>query len=256
MRVVLLSNASLKHFPKNSLSVYTVRLPQRLDFTDGSYEIGLSEIQFYKSWFNVKQCSLTLKVNEAEETVYLDDGYYKSDKKLIKSINQAINDQCLNLKVKFNFYYNDVNKNFFVIAEDVRGCSIDITYSSSLEKILNVQEEKMEIKSMTDNTILVKYNTPIRLHTIFNLIVYTYVAKSSIVGDTQAQLLRVVGVEDGHWRLQSTNFNNVQYFKMNKTHVSSVSIYIYTDYGERVPFTHGRTVVTVDIQKVKPINLI
>ncbi|KAF6037759.1 hypothetical protein EB796_003931 [Bugula neritina] len=114
----------------------------------------------------------------------------------------------------------------------------------------------MEIKSMTDGTILVKYNTPIRLHTIFNLMVYTDVAESSIVGDTQAQLLRVVGVEDGHWRLQSTNFNNVQYCKINKTHVSSVSIYIYTDYGERVPFTHGRTVVTVDIRKVKPINLI
>jgi len=42
----------------------------------------------------VKQWSITLKVNEAEETVHLDDGYYKSDKKLIQSINQAINDQC------------------------------------------------------------------------------------------------------------------------------------------------------------------
>jgi len=114
----------------------------------------------------------------------------------------------------------------------------------------------MEIKSTADNTILVKYNTPIRLHTIFNLMVYTDVAKSSIVGDTQAQLLRVVGVEDGHWRWQSTNFNNVQYCQINITRVSSVPLHIYTDYGERVPFTHGRTVVTVDIRKGKPINII
>ena len=53
MRVVLPSNASLQYFPHNTLTNYTVQLAQEIKLPPGEWEVGLSEISFNKSWYNV-----------------------------------------------------------------------------------------------------------------------------------------------------------------------------------------------------------
>ena len=53
MRLVLPSNSSYKYFPNNTLTEYTVKLPYSIDLSKGRWEVGLEEIMFYKSWYNV-----------------------------------------------------------------------------------------------------------------------------------------------------------------------------------------------------------
>jgi len=251
MRVVLPSNASLQNFPRNSLSSYTVQLPQSLDFSNGQWEVGLEEIQFYKSWFNVIDCSITFSVNYKETIVKIPNGYYESEQLLIDAINNSIS---LSEVKGFTFEYRQANKSCYFKYED-SPVSIDVKLSPSLKEIINEQENKITFKR--EGTIIYGYyNTTMRLHTIFNLMVYTDIAEASIIGNINSRLLRAVHIENGHWRVQCTSYQKLQYFKVNRTNIRTITIHIYTDYGDKVPFTHGRTIVTLDFRKVKAINLI
>ena len=48
MRVVLPSNASMEHFPNNSLTSYTVQFSEEIILPPGQWEVGLLEMQFEK----------------------------------------------------------------------------------------------------------------------------------------------------------------------------------------------------------------
>ena len=52
--LTLPSNSSMDYFPDNTLTHFTTRLPQMIDL-DGSWEIGLAEIQYPHSWHNIKK---------------------------------------------------------------------------------------------------------------------------------------------------------------------------------------------------------
>jgi hypothetical protein len=78
---------------------------------DGTLEIGLAEIQYPHSWYNVKNKEAWLKVHFYKESelqkhlVLLPDGYYSSAKRIIKTIdgkstgrNSRINSTCFSAK--------------------------------------------------------------------------------------------------------------------------------------------------------------
>ena len=44
----------MDYFPDKTLTHLTTRLPQMMDL-DGSWEIGLAEIQYPYSWYNIKK---------------------------------------------------------------------------------------------------------------------------------------------------------------------------------------------------------
>ena len=52
--LTLPSNNSMDYFPDNTLTHFTTRLPQMKDL-DRSWEIGLAEIQYPYSWYNIKK---------------------------------------------------------------------------------------------------------------------------------------------------------------------------------------------------------
>lgn len=263
MRLVLPSNASFKNYPNNTLAQFTVRLPQALNFANDRYEVGLQEIQFYKSWWNVKDCYFKLTYNEIVDNVEIDDGYYGSEVEFIEAINNGIQSQCSQIvRERFEFHYNKHNQSchFTVTSpkDDDAGQDIDFVYSPAMNDIINNQTEKysLDLQSLEDKKVFFfKYNTSMRLHTIYNMMVYTDICESTIVGDTQSQLLRVVPIKGSHWQLQCTTYDTIQYIKINRKHIDSINIYLMTDYGEKVPFTHGRTVVTLDVRRVQPNSL-
>jgi hypothetical protein len=45
---------TMDYFPHNTLTHFTTRLPQMMNL-DGSWEIGLAEIQYPYSWYNIKK---------------------------------------------------------------------------------------------------------------------------------------------------------------------------------------------------------
>ena len=53
--MTLPSNASLELYPDNSLASYRTKLPERVDLDGDNWEVGLSEIQYARTWFNVER---------------------------------------------------------------------------------------------------------------------------------------------------------------------------------------------------------
>jgi hypothetical protein len=51
----------MDYFPNNTLASFTTRLPEMLDL-DGSWEIGLAEIQYPHSWYNVRINELSVSL--------------------------------------------------------------------------------------------------------------------------------------------------------------------------------------------------
>ena len=80
---------------------------------DGTWEIGLAEIQYPHSWYNVKNKEAWLKVHFYKESelqkhlVLLPDGYYSSAKRIIKAIDGKKHKT--ELKNKFHMFFSEIN---------------------------------------------------------------------------------------------------------------------------------------------------
>ena len=119
--LTLPSNSYMNYFPDNTLTNYTTRLPQMIDL-DGSWEVGVAEIQYPHTWYNVEKEEGWVAVHFEEENglrqahIELPEGYYSSAKRLCKAIETKKNET--ELKKKFSFTLNEVNHKVFVQVKD------------------------------------------------------------------------------------------------------------------------------------------
>lgn len=270
MRILLPSNASKKFFPNNTLARYTVELPQPINLSKGSWEVALVEIQFNKSWYNVKDAWLTATESDKTHRIPLADGYYSSNELFIRKLNEAI--KCHASKYisdLVKFYYDDITRRCsiritFRTNADNTSPGVNLDMSPNLKAILNMNDLKrsdsdtncnLSVDEDTRVSVLESVDT-MRLNLIYNIMVYCDLAEPSIVGDTETPLLRVIPVKDEHWQYQCTTLNILQYIPIKKQEIRTISIELYTDYGEIVPFTTGRTIVTLELRRVRPIEFL
>ena len=105
-------NSSMNYFPNNTLTHYTTKLPKIMDL-DGTWQIGLAEIHYPHSWYNVKNKEAWLKVHFYKESelqkhlVLLPDGYYASAKRIIIAIEGK--KYRTELKKKFDMGFSEIN---------------------------------------------------------------------------------------------------------------------------------------------------
>ena len=99
-------------YPNNTLANYTSKLPQLFDL-NGEWEVGLSEIQYPISWFNLSKHEAKIFKKLDEQKIMADisppEGLYDTADMLVKQINSSI----VRLKERKNsicFYYNEVSK--------------------------------------------------------------------------------------------------------------------------------------------------
>lgn len=251
MRVVLLSNASAKHFPNNTVSEFTVKLPDDLDFSTGSWECGLSEIMFYKSWSNLGEDStFQIKPNHKPTTVVtIPDGYYNDLGELCTKINECFHEQLPDhLSGGFTFSFDKYTRvvTCRIKRENFSGGSFN--WSAPLKAVLG--SSSWAVTDENEMTVTFKNS---KLSHIFQVMVYSDIVQPSVVGDIETNLLRSVPVSIGnHWEMQCTTFDKIQYIPLSKKTANTISILIYTDYGKPVPFNGGRAVVTLEFRKAKP----
>ena len=84
--LTLPSNSSFKYYPNNVTSSYKTHLSTPLRLNDLNYELGLADIQYPNTWFNLNNGCGYLKIyirGQAETTVQIFDGYYKTGEVLL-----------------------------------------------------------------------------------------------------------------------------------------------------------------------------
>jgi hypothetical protein len=119
----------MDYFPDNTLPHFTTRLPQMMDL-DRSWEIGLAEIQYPNSWYNIKKgeawmhVDVYLEVNQLQRhTFQLPPVYYPSPKRILKAIEGK--KHRTPLKKKFDIGMNEIDHKIGIAMK--RDCQVTIS---------------------------------------------------------------------------------------------------------------------------------
>lgn len=249
MRLVLPSNSSLDIFPTNTIGTYTTNLLEGLDLPSGSWEIGLTEIQYTRSWFNVKGQWLTVKPQNESNVIKgaLRDGYYKSAEDLMKELNRVTEEMGFGSDYVFTLLPSGK-------------CSIRVTiaivnifdYSENLGKILGMDRDTRVIAEGADGDIIGGQTVDMNAG-FYNIYVYCDLVDNTPVGDGMAPLLRIVPITGSHNEHTNYSIDHVQYIPIARRQAPTILIYLRDDFGKPILFEHGTSVVTVDLRRASPL---
>ena len=87
MFLTLPSNSSMDIFPENKVSDYMVHLPKEINLS-GSWELGLSEILYPNSWYNIdtNKCYIFYLLGAVQFFAVLPAGYYQQPQYVVRQI--------------------------------------------------------------------------------------------------------------------------------------------------------------------------
>lgn len=126
------------------------------------------------------------------------------------------------------------------ISAERREPGLVIDFNDTLRKVLGC--EKVELVFDRNKNPFIQGVKKMQLVHLYDLMIYSDIVQSSITGDIESPLLRVVSVEPGHWSKQC--------LPLSKSNFQNISNIIRTDFGEKVLFESGRTILTLDFRRV------
>ena len=94
--VMLLSNSSMQYFPDNKTSNFVTKLSRTLQL-DGEWEVGLAEIDYPHTWYNIREGRNSVEIY-ARDKLYLvfqtveysiQPGYYEKVQDVIDALRKA-----------------------------------------------------------------------------------------------------------------------------------------------------------------------
>ena len=263
---------------QNTTSNFRVRLPEEIQLTGGEWEVGLVELQFPCSWYNVS--------DELEEDVYSDlvhsklrqneiefvlmsghevcvkvaPGNYKTVNELITAISVAIeNAELINLTIDkvlddidsstsdlskhISFGYEH-NKVYFKAVYD--NMIKHVQMSQMLRYILGF--EKTRFPGNKKEKIHAKYPPDLRAG-IESFFIYTDIIAPQLVGNKRAQVLRIVPVSGTFGEIVDRTFVTPHYVPVLKKVFASIDISIKTDQDRPFSFQFGKSIVKLHFRK-------
>lgn len=258
--LTLPSNASLNHFPENTLAHYHNKLPEALDLTKPDWEVGLVEMTCPNDWPNISreevhEAYVNVRfIKGAKEKVTLPAGYYPTPRVLVDQLNSMIQAQVENprLRNSVGFEFNDIQQKASLKLKPGVKVSLGGKISRMLgfapgdkpnkrknkngdEKANSEEEEKIPADRYPD------------IHDgIHNIFVYSNVVRARQVGDRMVPLLRILPTSknDGYHSL-----DNVHYVPTCRRVLDSVEIDIRTPNGQSFPFEVGQVIVTLHFRQ-------
>lgn len=257
-RVILPSDGSLDFYPQNTLSNYTIKLPQPCEF-DGEYECALSEIIFPNRLVNVRRgfndisiyrfTKKTGTVKRHEKEWSLPPGSYDSVEKVISVIQEKI---LKRYKIKnedaFRLTYDEVTKRVTIETK----FNYTIYFGSDICILLGFKVNKICARGL--NMIEGKrtgefYAT--KSGGLNTLYIYTDIIKEQIVGGIYTPLLRVINLGQKHNNEDSTSvtMDRLFYCTLKRPHFDNINIQLRDDTGELVHFEFGKVIVVLEFQQ-------
>lgn len=279
----LITLSSNVNYPKNTIASFTTILNQRFNF-DGNWVVGISEISYVKSWYNIQKAHEIALVDE-HFTRYdvrkkIPEGYYDSANELIDYINIKV----LEEKLPPNEYnpkleYNPISRKIkimpgvrikTVINDNAgrvdRAFPVYPEFDEYIENILGLKNrnidstkyfvsnsEEIDIKTNIYRKYVMKGHHPVELNAgHYSLYVYSNIVAHTPIGDTCAQLLRIVEVPSNKNFGDSVviKYDNPQYRPLFINEFNSIEIKICDDSGDLIPFKSGRVTITLHFKKL------
>lgn len=275
--VHLPSNSSHSYYPENTRAHYFTRLLKSVELK-GEWEVGLSEILFSKTWYNVKkgegfniicrECrskdsSSILDFHNIHYTVNISEGRYTSTEEIINEMNQkmrlfaesvhtpSIKGRTVlgNALFKWPSFNYDPRSNRVEIGI-TKGTKVTLT--DGLCELLGFRKTSMPIKTIgrSEYSIVTSDTAADANNGLEAFYVYCDILECIPVGDTEAPLLRIV--DSGAERqgtLVRRHYETPIYVPVQKKNFDTIEVDIRTDTGEPVPFERGKVILTLHFRK-------
>lgn len=241
--MTLVSNASMTLFPNNKRSSFRTRLPFLHDFRQGEWLVGLTEITYTKSWFNVTEGHyVTPAYVDSGEVVLgygqptpIQPGFYMTTESLVAHVNELTSKWAgasvsgtPQLEVKSN------RKVVHKALANERGAGerhIGVTFDEELGLLLGINDNRPAFldQGMT------------------SLYVYCDIVEPQVVGDSLEPLLRTVGVnsEVPFGQNITETFESPYYLPLARKTFQELQIDLRNDVGASPPFQFGRVALTL-----------
>ena len=238
--LTLPSNSSLKNYPENTVAEYTTQLSRTIQL-DGEWEVALAEIQYPRTWNNVRIHHNWIYVRRVKSGFWnaeiIPEGFYSDVNTLVKNINQAIAKQGVEHSINLSFD----NLSGKVTVEIKNG--VELYFKDDIAVILGFDMDMIFDKT-TQSSRVADINAG-----LYSFYVYCDIVEAQLVGDSEVPLLRIVPVEGQHGEMVTKTFQNLQYLPIVKKQFSSVEMNIKTDTGEKVPFESGKLITTLHLRR-------
>ncbi|RWS04209.1 uncharacterized protein B4U79_11400 [Dinothrombium tinctorium] len=208
--------SNVTSFQDNTMAAFRTILPKKITL-DGDWEVGLAEISYTKSWFNLsenQEISLYTKDGIVGQTRgIITAGSYDKLETLIEAINISLKTfSPLLKKVPKLLHVSHSKRVILTTGEDSKGNKVFVKLGASLENILGFKGNGQDFHYFVEsNDVMVEVNLygerddfsasiveakrPYDLSAgIHSLFVYSDIVEPTFVGDTYAQLLRTVKI--------------------------------------------------------------
>jgi hypothetical protein len=265
--MTLPSSSSMGYFPNNTLANYNTKLPQRIELT-GEWEVGLSEIQFPISWYNLSNdeshlfvSSWTARDHETEHhwiDISPPGGHYDAPEMLIAQINYRLRD----MSIPINFSFNSISRKVQITYDETKTYA-KFKMSIAMAELLGFEwsddgeytypdddsKEHIILKPRDGKYVCTRVCDLYR--GFYSLYVYCDICEPIIVGNLKVQLLRTVNLNrQSEQMMVSRIYQNVQYVPILRKSFETIEIDIRDDAGKAVSFERGKVIVTLHFKKL------
>ena len=261
MHITLPSNSSMKFFPNNTLTNYTTRLHAPLELGEvGMWEVGLSEIHYPHSWFNIpnfthnhteldakrqEDYSLNLfKKLDATKPIQhmLDPGHYTRTSDVVRVLQRRIG-------VYADMRWDKTDSKVRVNMKRNRRFTMSEQLAGTLGLPTDLRGGKDAEFAVEGRRILDKFPD------IGSLYVYCDIVTHQLVGDSSVPLLRIVPISGKAGDIVSHVYENIQYVPVRGGTIQNIEVDIRDDTGQPIPFESGRVVVTLHLRRTRLLHL-
>ena len=249
------SNTIVQEHENNKTSNFTIILPEPLQFKDLNWEVGLAELIYCHSWWDLnKDASLvefTYRKDGSKKTkqCHVPCRNYKSGKEIIEEINRIKPEDC-----KSKFAYEPVGRRITLEIHDKE----DVTFNPKLAAKLGFVRDgfKLTAKDLNHPTtgafkvFTARHESDTRAG-LRSLYLYTDLIKGHLVGNSYLPLIRIIvpSAKTEHKETVQLICNPIYYFPIEKTYYNSITVRITDEFGDNVPFNHGNMIVKLHLRR-------
>ena len=269
--VEVLSNAS---YITNTCSEFRNKI-RLLHPLEGQWEVGLSEISYTKSWYNVPlNSTIGMAVAfdpyepyydiENYDYVAIDShlgilkrGFYDNVETLVETINNEIKHYDNKEIVEFLpylFYDKTATKQIYVVpGKNIKNQILIPWFDYDLKMLLGFEWYDVQHPKFNKQGVLLSQRPPDLTMGIRHLLVYCNLIMPQYVGDTTTKLLRSVEIPPhAQFGDQITlNYEKPHYIPILCNDFDEIEINISDDINQLIRFTFGRTRLKLHFKKIE-----
>lgn len=250
--ITLPSNTFAPENPSNVTSNYNITLQQPMEFHDLNYEVGLAEIIYCKSWYNIPKPLTKIfysRTPKFQSQILTDDVYLPITKDVVSCEEMEV---LLNKSkprfIKSTFKFDPKSRRFGLSLNEHERINIHPVLATKLGFRRNKfqWDEKSELPQ---GSIVAELEPDLEagLRTIF---VYTDIIKSQLVGNDQLPLIRIITPKSAaHGDTIQESFNPIYYFGIARRSIQSINIRLADEHGDNIPFEFGNVIVKLHLRK-------